>query len=212
MCVNTTTATVSAWPPAASDNCHQYFTQTMTAGRDLMQLKKNPNFLALAHHNSIATIFQSKRWDPEGKFLTLIWLIAVCMVACLGGAIRNKKAFHSNQIDFGNRCAVTFSFTPTGAFYWFNFMGVIVLWCLTLLNLQERQHTGLQTLAQHLFLINVELCITDWSIPLLGRTFRTFSLVIHPKLKLSARVILFIPFNSLFLVKISFLTESCIKI
>lgn len=94
MCVNTIPATVSAWPPATSDNCHQYFTQTVTAGHDLMQLRKNPNFWALTDHNSAAaTIFHSKRWDPEGKFLTLIWLIAVCVAACWVWAIRNRKSF-----------------------------------------------------------------------------------------------------------------------
>lgn len=91
MCVNTNPA--SALPLATSDNCHQYFTQTLTAGHDLMQLRKNPNFSALTDHNSVSTIFHSKRWDPEGKFLTLFWLIAVCVAACWVWAIRNRKPF-----------------------------------------------------------------------------------------------------------------------
>lgn len=93
MCVNTNPTTKLAWLPATSHNCHQYFTQTVTVGHDLMQLRKNPNFLALTDHKSAATIFHSKRWDPEGKFLTLIWLIAVCVAACWVWAIRNRKPF-----------------------------------------------------------------------------------------------------------------------
>lgn len=93
MCVNSNPAPAPAWPPATSDNCHQYFTQTVTAGHDLMRLRKNPNFSALTDHNSGSTIFHSKRWDPEGKFLTLIWLIAVCVAACWVWAIRNGMPF-----------------------------------------------------------------------------------------------------------------------
>lgn len=36
----TQTPTISVWPPATADNCHQYFKHTVTAGHDLMQLRK----------------------------------------------------------------------------------------------------------------------------------------------------------------------------
>lgn len=32
MCVKSNPAAVPAWLPATTDNCHQYFTQTVTAG------------------------------------------------------------------------------------------------------------------------------------------------------------------------------------
>lgn len=73
------------------DNCHQYFTQKVTVGHDLMQLRKNQNFLPLTDHNSAATIYHSKMWDPQGKFLTGIWLIAVSTAACWVWAIRKRK-------------------------------------------------------------------------------------------------------------------------
>lgn len=88
------TATHLAVATGISHNCHQYFTQTLTAGQDLMQLrKKNQKFSNLTDHNSAATIHHGKRWDLEGKFLTGIWLIAVCTDACWVWAIRKRKLY-----------------------------------------------------------------------------------------------------------------------
>ena len=65
-----------------------------------MQLRKNQNFSPLTDHNSAATIHHSKRWDPEGKFLTGIWHIAVCAAACWVWAIRKEDAFYSGSNVF----------------------------------------------------------------------------------------------------------------
>lgn len=75
------------------DNSHQYFTGRVTVGHELMQLRKNQNFLPLTDHNSAATIHHSKRWGPQGKLLTGIWLTAVCTAACWVWTIRKKKLY-----------------------------------------------------------------------------------------------------------------------